>query len=127
MITTIQEGAAVQLKPIVCGDDVLLDIRAARLRSRSPTTASLPARQASDSRAQADRQAGVVRELAVAVERPVVLNHRVDTTLPVPLGHRVLVGGITRSTEPDKGEPNLYVFVEVSIVAPRSTSPAHKR
>ncbi|MFZ1934150.1 MAG: hypothetical protein WCB27_16275 [Thermoguttaceae bacterium] len=127
VITTIQEGAAVQLKPIVCGDHVLLDIRARAIEVQKSDNSAPAARQPSDSRMVADRQAGAVRELAVAVERPVVLNYRVDTTLRVPFGHRVLVGGITRSAEPDNGEPNLYVFVEVSIVAPPSTSPAHKR
>ena len=130
VVTTIQEGAAVQLKPIVCeGNQVLLDIHARAVEVQKPDGGQPEARPAGDLPAKADYRAGVVRELASVVERPIVLNHRLDTTLRVPLGRRVLVGGITRSLEPNQGEPNLYVFVEASLVDAQSavTIPKQKR
>jgi hypothetical protein len=122
--TMIQEGAAVQLKPILCeGNQVLLDIRAraVEIQSRNGVV------ETADARAKADSRGGIVRELASVVERPDVLNHRLDTTLRAPLGRRVLVGGITRSTVPNQGEPNLYVFVEASVFDPQAAGATTKR
>jgi hypothetical protein len=127
-ITTIQEGAAVQVKPIVCeGNHVLLDIHVRAVEVQQPDGGQPEPRPSSDLPAKADYRAGVVRELASVVERPIVLNHRLDTTLRVPLGRRVLVGGITRSVEPSQGEPNLYVFVEASLVDAQSAAPVLKQ
>jgi hypothetical protein len=128
VITTIQEGAAVQLRPMLCaGSQVLLEIRAraVEIQQQEGSSASAARRPANF---RADSQAAAVRELASAVERPLVLNHRLDTTLRLPLGRRVLAGGITRSEHPEPGEPNLYVFVEASIFDPQSavTTPKQK-
>jgi len=130
VVTTIQEGRGrsieahrVRRQPGVA--------RHPCPRRRSPKARRRPAGSspAGDLPAKADYRAGVVRELASVVERPIVLNHRLDTTLRVPLGRRVLVGGITRSLEPNQGEPNLYVFVEASLVDAQSavTIPKQKR
>jgi hypothetical protein len=113
--TTIQEGPAVEVRPILCGkNQVLLDVhsRVIEVQTREgggEAPANPPA---------ANTPANVVRELAAAVDRPQVSTHRVDTTLRAPLGRRVLAGGITYGSEPEPGNRSLYVFVKAVLCEP---------
>jgi len=121
--TTIQEGPAVEVRPILCGrNQVLLDVhsRVIEVQTREgggETQANPPA---------ANAQANVVRELAAAVDRPQMSTHRVDTTLRAPLGRRVLAGGITYGSEPEPGNRSLYVFIKAALCEPPDADPASK-
>ena len=121
--TTIQEGPAVEIRPILCGkNQVLLDIhsRVFEVQTREgggEARANPPA---------ANAQANVVRELAAAVDRPQVSTHRVDTTLRAPLGRRVLAGGITYGSEPEPGNRSLYVFIKAVLCEPQDAVAAPK-
>jgi type II secretory pathway component GspD/PulD (secretin) len=50
------------------------------------------------------------------VDRPQIHHYRLETTLRVPAGQRVLVGGLTYS-EPSVDETNRYLFVKASVVS----------
>lgn len=121
--TTIQEGPAVEVRPILCGkNQVLLDVhsRVFEVQTREgggEAQANPPA---------ANAQASVVRELAAAVDRPQVSTHRVDTTLRAPLGRRVLAGGITYGSEPEPGNRSLYVFLKAVLCEPPDAVAAPK-
>jgi hypothetical protein len=109
--TTIQEGAALQVTPMVStgGKYVTLDVHSRVLRvqeSRTPPPAVLPGMMAAPS---------VVRDLAAAVDRPQIENCHLATTLRIPEGRRMLVGGMTFESIPQPGQPNLYLFVKVQV------------
>jgi hypothetical protein len=57
----------------------------------------------------------VVQAIAAAVDRPQIHHYRLETTLRVPAGRRVLVGGLTYG-EPSADETNLYLFVKATVV-----------
>jgi hypothetical protein len=123
VVTTLQQGAAIQIRPILCGSDqVLLDLhsRVVELetivrpegKGKQPAVAALPAQP---------------RDAAAVVDRPSVMTHRLDTTLRMPLGKRMLVGGITSKSVPEPGEPNLYLFAKTTVNAPPAAAPAKAR
>ena len=41
--------------------------------------------------------------------------HRLSTTLRVPVDRLMLIGGMTHATEPEAPEPDLYLFLKVSL------------
>ena len=123
--TTIQEGPAVEIRPILCpGDKILLDVhsRVIELQTTTDDAGAAPAK-----RPAANQPANVVRDLAAVVDRPNMSTHRIDTTLRAPLGRRVLVGGITFGTEPEAGNRSLYVFIEGVACDPPDAAPKAKR
>jgi hypothetical protein len=117
--STIQEGAALQVRPILCGDEeVLLDIhgRVVEVETPDQPQVSPPDHFANTAPKQPGANYGSdIRDLATAVDRPVVNNSRIDTTIRLPLNSRVLVGGITGSTPNSPDEPNLYLFAKVTV------------
>ena len=111
---TVQEGAALQVRPMLCGDDqVLIDIHSRVVEVETPEEpANPPANQAVKKPAV---PGGAVQAVAEAVDRPVVNTSRIDATFRAPLGTRTLVGGITGSTRPEPDEPSLYLFAKVTM------------
>ena len=55
------------------------------------------------------------RQVAAAVDRPVIANFRFSTTLRVPVDRRMLVGGMTYEGRPKPGDRGLYVFLKASV------------
>jgi hypothetical protein len=112
---TVQEGAALQVRPILCGEDqVLLDIHGRVVEVETPEQGENPAAEQSAKKAAADGKTDI-DAIAKAVDRPVVNTSRIDTTFRAPLDSRTLVGGITGSTRPEPDEPSLYLFAKVTV------------
>jgi hypothetical protein len=103
-VAMIQEGAALQVTPISnrSGKFITLD-------AHSRVTLVQPVEREP---AEVDHE---VKALVSAIDRPEVLTHRLSTTLRVPVGHPMLIGGMTFDGKPQAGEPNLYLFVTVAI------------
>ena len=55
------------------------------------------------------------QEVADAIDRPSVANYHFATTIRVPVGKRILGGGMTAEAEPEPGQPDLYLFVKPSV------------
>ena len=100
----IQEGAALQVTPISnrSGKFVTIDVHS--------RVTLLQAIEHKRPRGKADIEAVVV-----AIDRPQVLTQRLSTTLRVPVGKAMLVGGMTFEGQPTAQDPNLYLFVTVAI------------
>lgn len=112
---TVQEGAALQVRPILCGEDqVVVDLHGRVVEVEIPyAPEDSPAKEAAKKTNGGSEN--VVAAIAKAVDRPVVNTARIDTTFRAPLGSRTLVGGVTGSTRPEPGEPNLYLFAKVTV------------
>ncbi len=122
MCRTIQEGGALEVRPCVVaeGKEVLLDLRS-RFVQREDSPDARPQAPAAGVAAGADRAAAqstanVIRAIAATVDRPQIHHYRLETTLRVPAGRRVLVGGLTYS-EPSADESNLYLFVKATVLS----------
>lgn len=119
---TIQEGAALQVRPIASDDgkDVLLDLRTRYVEREDADEPAPEAPAAANAPAGAGgaHQALTVRAVVAAVDRPRVTHYRLETTLRVPAGQHVLVGGLT-SGPPAGEETNVYLFVKASVEEPR--------
>jgi len=106
-VVTLQTGAALQLTPIVSvsGKYVVLDVhsRVAQLE------------EAGAGPAAGGTAAGLPAQVAAALDRPQLARHHLETTLRLPVGRRMLVGGMTFAGEPDPGQPGLYLFVKASV------------
>jgi hypothetical protein len=102
---SIQEGAALQVTPMVStgGKYVTLDVHSRVLRVQETKTPPLAA------------VSSVIRDLAAVVDRPQMDNSLLATTLRIPAGSRMLVGGMTFESVPQSGQPNLYLFVKVQV------------
>ncbi len=123
--TTVQEGAALQVRPILCGDDqVLLDIHGRVVEVETPEPGEDPS--ACQASKKADGDGTDVHAIAAALDRPVVNVSRIDTTFRAPLGSRALIGGVTGSTSPEPDEPSLYLFAKVSVKQPLKESQKNK-
>ena len=81
--TTIQEGPAVQVRAILCGDNqVLLDVRSRVLETQAHEGGGeAPSRPLAAAKNATVVDATIVREVVAAVDRPLVSVHRVDSTL----------------------------------------------
>jgi len=110
-VTTLQEGAAIQLTPMVTtgGKLVVLDVH-----SRVVLLHDKPGRVGIDLEAPAAGKF-VVRDLAAAIDRPQVSIQHLETTLRVPVDRRMLVGGMTFEAQPKAGEPALYLFIKPKV------------
>ncbi len=107
IVSIVQEGAALEVTPVVAagGKFVVLNLRSRVVEQRKqPVAAPAPASTAS-----------AVSEVIAAIDRPMLNNHRLSTTLHVPVGRPMLVGGMTYQSVPKPGEPGLYLFVNLSI------------
>jgi hypothetical protein len=111
MVASIQEGAALQITPMATtrAKYVVLDIhsRVLQVQEKAATAARTPE--------VAPPMGSIIRDVAAAVERPVMVNHHLETTLRVPVDRRMLVGGMTFNSQPLVGEPSLYLFVKVAV------------
>ncbi len=128
-VNLIQEGAALQVTPIagVSGETVLLDIHS---RVCLPEEAQAPALKEV---VKQIRPQGDPAQLVEVIDKSRLLVQRFSTTLRVPVGEPMLVGGMTFSVLPKPGEPNLYLFVKTSVqelradeIKPVQTAPEPK-
>jgi hypothetical protein len=115
VVSLIQEGAALQVTPIVTtsGKYVVLDIHSRVAR-----------RQATDQRPRAEGRAEAAKtadgpalagDVVAALDRPQLVAQRLSTTLRVPIDRTMLVGGMTMSNNPAAAEPALYLFVKLVV------------
>ena len=109
---TIQEGGALEVRPCVVaeGKEIFLDLHS-RFVQREDSPDAKPQTPAALGRSLAN----VVQAIAAAVDRPQIHHYRLETTLRVPAGRRVLVGGLTYG-KPSADESNLYLFVKATVV-----------
>lgn len=110
-VNLIQEGAALQVTPIagVSGETVLLDIHS---RVCLPEEAKAPELKEV---VKQIRLQGDPAQLVDVIDKSRLLVQRFSTTLRVPVGEPMLVGGMTFSVQPKPGEPNLYLFVKTAV------------
>ena len=130
---TIQEGGALEVRPCVVaeGKEILLDLRSrfvqrednpdAKPQTPAPGVAAgantgVVGSTAGADSASARPSANMVQAVAAAVDRPVIHHYRLESTLRVPVGRRVLVGGLTYG-DPSADETNLYLFVKATVVS----------
>ena len=111
-LSVIQEGAALQITPItsVSGKFVVVDVHSRVVHRRDGTDGGRKAGQAGPYRPTPSPQ-----QLVAAIDRPQLSTHRFSTTLRVPVDRTMLIGGMTYTSEPKPGEPNLYLFLKVSV------------
>jgi hypothetical protein len=127
---TIQEGGALEVRPCVVADgkEILLDLRS-RFVQREDDPDAKPETPAAGvaaganggvaagaNRAAASPSVNVVQAVAAAVDRPQIHHYRLETTLRVPAGRRVLAGGLTYG-DPSADESNLYLFVKATVIS----------
>jgi hypothetical protein len=110
-VNLIQEGAALQVTPIsgISGETILLDIH-----SRVCLPEELPAAQPKEVVKQV-RAEGDPAQIVDVIDKSRLQVHRFSTTLRVPVGQPMLVGGMTFSSLPKPGEANLYLFVKTAV------------
>jgi hypothetical protein len=122
VVSSIQQGAALQITPIVTvgGKLVVLDVHSRVLQLQAKSAGPRPAVET------APPVGSIVRDVVAALDRPVLVNHHLETTLRVPVDRRMLVGGMTFTSRPEVGEPNLYLFVKVSVQELRDDQPEGK-
>jgi hypothetical protein len=96
LIASIQEGAALQITPMATtrAKYVVLDIhsRVLQVQEKAATAARSPE--------AAPPMGSLIRDVVAAVDRPVMVNHHLETTLRVPVDRRMLVGGMTFNSQP---------------------------
>ena len=121
-VATLQEGAALQVTPMTTtgGKFVVLDVhsRVVRLCDRAPGEAR---REGPESGGPGEWP---------AIDRPVVANGHLETTLRVPVDRRMLVGGMTFLAQPTRspnGEMGLYLFVKLAVQELRDDLPRRSR
>jgi hypothetical protein len=115
---TIQEGGALEVRPCVVaeGKEILLDLHSRFVQREDHPTAQ-PQTPASGVAAGANGpSANVVQAVAAAVDRPRIYHYRLESTLRVPTGRRVLVGGLA-DVEGGSSETNLCLFVKATVPA----------
>ena len=61
-----------------------------------------------------------------AIDRPTLIQHRLSTTLRLPVGRRMLIGGMTYESVPEPDDLNLYLFVKTSVQELRDDQPEEK-
>ena len=102
-VTTLQDGAALQVTPIVSvsGKFVALDVHS-RVVRLSPKPPAIPG----------DAVSG---KPDLAIDRPQWAIQHLESTLRVPADRRMLVGGMTFEGQPQSEDPNLYLFVKLGV------------
>jgi hypothetical protein len=118
-VATLQEGAALQVTPITTtgGKFVVLDIHSRVVRVTNKGEVNNSERR--------DSKGGELNVAAV-VDRPVVANDHLETTLRVPVERRMLVGGMTAQAVGTNGKPGLYLFVKLTVRELRDDLPDAK-
>ncbi len=106
---TIQDGAALQVTPIVTrtAKYVVADVHS-RVNLLAGRADGFVGR---DGRALAASDA---RQLVDVLDRPLLQSQRLSTTLRIPVGRPMLIGGMTFSRSA-ASDPNLYLFVTARV------------
>lgn len=111
---TVQEGAALQVRPLLCGDDqVIVDLHGRVVEVETPDEGQNTPPEKVRKKTY-DGGTGI-NALVEAIDRPIVNTSRIDTTFRAPLGVRTLVGGITGAAAPEPDVPSLYLFAKVTV------------
>ena len=100
---TVLEGAALQITPVVTrtAKYVVADVHSRVNLLQGPASRLFPGDQAQT-------------EIVAAIDRPVVQSQRLATTLRVPVGRPMLIGGMTfRQFAPE--DPSLYLFLRAHV------------
>lgn len=120
----LQDGSALQVTPLTTsgGKIVVLDVHT-RVNRFDAADEIAPAKVAPKA---VDGQAEVVRQLAAAVDRPVLSSYRLATTLRVPVDETVMIGGMTTGVDPQPDEPGLYLFIRLSVQELRDEEPEER-
>lgn len=113
--SVLQEGAALQVTPVCSpkAEYVELDVHSRVVQVR-------PARRPDEP------PAGPAEAVVDAIDRPVILQQRLSTTLRLPVSRRVLIGGMTFEGGPIPGDRALYLFVRASVQEIRDSLPPPK-
>lgn len=116
-VSTIHEGAALQITPMATtgGKIVTLDVHSRLVRREKAPPAKGPTMLLTGPQA-----------VVAALDRPQLVCHLLETTVRIPVGRRMLVGGMTYEIQPDPGDPNLHLFVKVALQELRDDQPADK-
>jgi hypothetical protein len=111
-LSVVQEGAALEITPIttVSGKFVVVDVH-----SRVAFLSEESAEHSGRAHTASFRGTGSPAELAASIDRPRLVLHRLSTTLRLPVDRLMLIGGMTHATEPGTAEPDLFLFLEVSV------------
>jgi type II secretory pathway component GspD/PulD (secretin) len=111
VVQMIQEGAALQVTPIVTtsGKFLILDIHS-RVNQRAPRHSKLV-----DARDGGKGDGNSPAEVVAALDRPRLNVQRLSTTLRVPVGATMLIGGMTMSDNATAETPTLYLFVKLMV------------
>lgn len=104
---TVQEGAALEVRPMVAGKEIVLDLRS---RVVEVTKVVRPERRVSAN----GGQAGAIRENVAAIDRPQLATHRLETTVRAPAARRILVGGASGEAHPSADDVSLYLFIKAT-------------
>jgi len=113
-MSVVNEGAVLQMRPIanISGKTVVLDIHS-RVNVRRDARPSDQPREKPIEPAGSAKGSEIVAPLVDCNLQ--ILTNRLSTTLRVPVGQRMLVGGMTFEEEPIPGERSLYLFVRCSV------------
>lgn len=113
LMSLIQEGAALQVTPIVTisGKYVVLDIHSRVNRRLSDGQRTRPGTARADAAKGGDGPADVV----AALDRPRLNVQRLSTTLRIPVGSTMLIGGMTMNDAATANDPTLYLFVKLIV------------
>jgi len=141
-ISVIHDGAALQVTPIASnsGKFVVIDVHSRVVQVREPAAAPKelkpPKVAAGMGGMGMGGMGGVVSmpgtatpspaEVVAVLDRPRLTVQRFSTTLRLPVEKPMLVGGMTFESAPVPGEPNLYLFLNVSVQELRDDVEASK-
>lgn len=108
VVRVLQEGLALEVTPAAnrSGKIVVLDLHS-RICQRHDAKAKTAQR--------GNRTVISPREMVDALDRPIVSTHRLSTTLRVPVGPVVQVGGMSTVGSGQGGKPGLYLFVRLNV------------
>lgn len=125
---TLQEGAALQVTPMVttAGKYVVLDVHSRVVLLREEPESQEEKTKSPYPMVNGMRMVYPVQGIPATIDRPLVSNSHLETTLRVPVDRRVLVGGMTFQARPKKGEPGLYLFVKLGVQELRDDQPQPK-
>jgi hypothetical protein len=115
VVSVIHEGAALQVTPIVTtsGKYVVLDIHS-RINRRLKNDSASPAAVRAGA-AKAAHDSPMPGDVVAAIDRPRLAVQRLSTTLRVPIGSTMLIGGMTMSDEHTAKDQTLYLFVKLIV------------
>jgi hypothetical protein len=115
-IRVVQEGAALQLTPIATrtAKYVVADVHSrVNLLGRPAEKREAPDEEGAS--------ASDPTHVVAALDRPVLQSQRLSTTLRIPVGRPMLIGGMTFSA--GRAEPNLYLFLTPHVQELRDEEP----